>query len=81
MIHPLTAVPPGPCQDRLVDVGSVPVDTAGALGEAGQAVLHYYHEYSQLKFSVEQNNTNRHRVSILKNQTLRHYCSTTIEVL
>ena len=45
MIHPLTAVPPGPGQDRLVEVGSVPVDTAGALGEAGQGVLHYYHEY------------------------------------
>ena len=36
---------------------------------------------AQLKFSVEQNNTNRHRVSILKIQTLRHYCSSTIEVL
>ena len=38
-------------------------------------------KFSQLEFSVEQNNTNRHRVSILKIQTLRHYRSTTIEVL
>ena len=44
MIYPLTAVPPGPGQDRLVEVGSVPVDTAGALGKAGQGVLNYYHE-------------------------------------
>lgn len=40
-------MPPGPGQDRLVEVGSVPVDTAGALGKAGQGVLHYYHECYQ----------------------------------
>ena len=44
MIYPLTTVPPGPGQDRLVEVGSVTVDTAGALRKAGQGVLHYYHE-------------------------------------
>ena len=33
-------MPPGPGQDRLVEVGSVPVDTAGAPGKAGQWGLH-----------------------------------------
>ena len=33
-------MPPGPGQDCLVEIGSVPVDTAGAPGEAGQLGLH-----------------------------------------
>ena len=51
-------MPPGPGQDRLVEVGSVPVDTAGASGEAGKLGLHlqlipffirYYCYYYHLK--------------------------------
>ena len=39
-------MPPGSGQDSLVEVCPVPMHTAGALGEAGQRVLHYYyHEY------------------------------------
>ena len=54
--------------------------TGGVQGQVkGQQLMGI--KAAQLKFSVEQNNTNRHRVSILKIQTLRHYRSNTVEVL
>ena len=34
----ITAVPPGPGPELLVDVGSVPMDAADSLGKAGQGV-------------------------------------------